>query len=249
MRAGAGPPAPFRSTGAVLGRPPPSAAYVRAERRPPPPEAALSHASGRHGSVAPLGPGLAGPVSLRGLVVLAFAVLTAAGAEAQRVTTLVSNTDQTLVSGSAEWPAQNFGTGAHRGGYEVTEIRLWIAGFLTGATGFGPSPRQDPGGQQWGSGRSRGDVVEPFELLAERFPRVHGAEQHPSGCEHDLLGNNQRGPVVHCHKLHDWLDSERQPVWRNRLDHRQRRPDATLANRRLVAAGIWILNADWSQGS
>ena len=77
--------------------------------------------AGRHVGVGPSRPSLAGP-ALMGLVVLAFAALASAPAQAQTVTTLVSNTGQQIVSfGVTTIIAQSFRTGASGNGYEITE--------------------------------------------------------------------------------------------------------------------------------
>ena len=82
--------------------------------------------AGRHVGVGPSRPSLAGP-ALMGLVVLAFAALASAPAQAQTVTTLVSNTGQQVLGfGTTAIIAQSFTTGASSAGHEITEIRIFV---------------------------------------------------------------------------------------------------------------------------
>ena len=74
-----------------------------------------------------LGPSLA-RLALVGLVVLAFAALASAPAQAQTVTTLVSNTGEDVSSfGTSRIVAQSFRTGANGNGYEISEIQIFIS--------------------------------------------------------------------------------------------------------------------------
>ena len=89
-----------------------------------------------------------------GLILLAFSTLGAAPAQAQTVTTLVSNTDEDLGgSGSENIQAQSFTTGANGAGYEISEIRIFIFSVPANLPNSSVVLRSDNG-----SGRP-GDVV------------------------------------------------------------------------------------------
>ena len=97
-----------------------------------------------------LGPGCAGP-ALMGLVVLAFAALAAAPAQAQTVTTtLVSNTGVILGLGEANIQAQSFRTGASSNGYEITDIRIRVLSFPLVLPDNSVKLRADDGGKPGG---------------------------------------------------------------------------------------------------
>ena len=86
-----------------------------------------------------------------GLVVLAFAALAAAPAQAQTVTTLVSNTDFGVLSaGVANIQAQSFRTGASSDGYEISEIQILIFSAPSNPPDNSVKLRADDGGKPGG---------------------------------------------------------------------------------------------------
>ena len=97
-----------------------------------------------------LGPGCAGP-ALMGLILLAFAALASAPAQAQTVTTLVSNTDLGVLSaGVANIQAQSFRTGASSDGYEISEIQILIFSAPSNPPDNSVKLRADDGGKPGG---------------------------------------------------------------------------------------------------
>ena len=97
-----------------------------------------------------LGPGCAGP-ALMGLILLAFAALGAAPAQAQTVTTLVSNTGLGVLSaGVANIQAQSFTTGANGDGYEISEIQILIFSAPSNPPDNSVKLRADDGGKPGG---------------------------------------------------------------------------------------------------
>ena len=97
-----------------------------------------------------LGPSLAGP-ALMGLILLAFSTLGAAPAQAQTVTTLVSNTDFGVLSaGVANIQAQSFTTGANGAGYEISEIRIRVLSLPLVLPDNSVKLRADDGGKPGG---------------------------------------------------------------------------------------------------
>ena len=97
-----------------------------------------------------LGPGCAGP-ALMGLILLAFAALASAPAQAQTVTTLVSNTGFGVLSaGVANIQAQSFRTGASSDGYEISEIQILIFSAPSNPPDNSVKLRADDGGKPGG---------------------------------------------------------------------------------------------------
>ena len=88
-------------------------------------------------------PGRQGSLRVRSLVAraltavlfVAFAALPALPLQAQTVTTLVSNTGQTVnTSGSSHFQAQSFVTGDNTGGYTITEVQIRLRTVTSGDT-------------------------------------------------------------------------------------------------------------------